>query len=57
MKKFALVVLTNELRIKEFEFKDDFDTARQTLVTKGVKCIPLKLHTGTGTWIQPEVHE
>ena len=54
MKRFALVILTDTIRVKEFESKEDWDTARQTVVTAGKKCIPLKLHIGTGLWIQPE---
>jgi hypothetical protein len=57
MKKFALVVLTNSIKVKEFEFKDDFDTARQSLITRGIKVIPLKWHSGANIWTQPETSE
>lgn len=57
MVKFALIILTDEIKVRQFEFKDDFDTARQTIVIKGIKCIPLKWHEGAGVWMQPEVCE
>ena len=57
MPKFALIILTDAIKVKQFEFKDDFDTSRQTVITNGIKCIPLKWHEGAGIWMQPEVHE
>ena len=57
MKRFALIVLTDKIKVRQFEFRDDFDTARQTLVASGVQVIPLKWHHGTKTWTQPKVLE
>ena len=57
MKLFALVILTHKIKVLEFEHKDDFVTARQTLATKGTRFIPLKFHVGAQTWLQPEVCE
>lgn len=57
MKRFALVVLTDQIKVRQFEHKDDFDTARQTLVTSNAAFIPLKWHSGTEMWTQPEMLE
>ena len=57
MKRFALIVLTDKIKVRLFEFRDDFDTARQALVMSGVWFIPLKWHAGTELWIQPKVIE
>ena len=57
MQRFALIILTDEIKIKTFEHKDDFITARQTLVAKKTKFVPLKWHDGAGIWTQPEVCE
>jgi hypothetical protein len=57
MKKYALIILTDKITVREFEFKDDFDTARQTVVSAGKKCIPLKWHHSAKIWLQPEVCE
>ena len=56
-KKFALIILTDEIKVKQFCFEDDFVMARQTTVTNGTKCIPLKWHEGAQVWMQPEVCE
>lgn len=55
--RFALIVLTDRIKVRQFEYKDDFDTARQALVTADVKMIPLKWHEGAKVWMQPEVSE
>lgn len=57
MKRFALIVLTDQIKVRQFEHKDDFDTARQILVTSGTRIIPLKWHSGTETWTQPKMLE
>lgn len=57
MTRFALVILTETIKIKQFIYKDDFDLARQALVSRGVKFIPLKFYAGTGLWIQQEMVE
>ena len=57
MKRFALVVLTDQIKVRQFEHKDDFDLSRQALVAKGIRMIPLKWHEGAGVWLQPEVQE
>ena len=57
VKKFAIVILTDEIKIRHFEYEDDFKTARQTLATKGTKFIPLKYHNGVNNWLAPEVSE
>jgi len=57
MNRFALVVLTDLIKVSRFEHRDDFDTAQQTLVTKGIKMIPLKWYEGAQVWQQPEVCE
>ncbi len=55
MKQYALIILTDHITVREFEYKDDFDLARQTLVGKDIKFIPLKWHSGADIWMQPEV--
>lgn len=57
MNKFALVILTKDIKVKKFEHKDDFDTARQTLITKEVHYVPLKWHAGVGIWVKPETYK
>ncbi len=57
MNGFALVVLTDQIKVRQFEHKDDFDMARQTLVASEIKFIPLKWVKGTEVWIQPEMLE
>jgi len=57
MKRFALIILTDVIKIREFEHKDDWITARQALATAGKSFIPLKWHEGAGRWVQQEVVE
>ncbi len=57
MKKYALIILTEKITVREFEFKDDFDTAIKTIITAGKKCIPLKWHHSAGVWLKPVVYK
>jgi len=54
MNRFALVVLTDTIKVREFEHAEDWVTARQTLATKEIKFISLKFHEGVGMWVMPE---
>jgi hypothetical protein len=54
MKRFALIVLTDTIKVREFEYKEDWVTARQTLATNGIKFISLKYYEGARLWIMLE---
>ena len=49
--RFALIILTDKITIRKFEFKDDWDMARQAVITAGKTCIPLKWHFGVNKWV------
>jgi len=57
MKRFALIILTETIKVREFDYKDDWDTARQAIISAEKKCIPLKWHEGACQWVQPQVVE
>ena len=57
MNKYALIILSDTIKVKQFEHEDDFVTARQSLSTAEKRFIPLKWHDGIKGWVAPEVCE
>lgn len=53
MKRFALIILGEDVKIKRFQFQQDWDMARQELLGKGVHCIPLIFEAAPHVWMVP----
>lgn len=54
MIKYALVVMTDTIKIKRFAFKDEVETARQALLKQGAELIQLKWHNRAKKWVKQE---
>ena len=54
MKRFALIILGEEIKIRRFRFQQDWDEARQELLVKSVHCIPLIFEAALRVWMVPD---
>lgn len=53
MKRFALIILGEEIKIRRFRFQQDWDEVRQQLLGESVHCIPLIFEAALGVWMVP----
>lgn len=55
MKPYAIITL-DDLKVRTFDNRDDWQTAIEALTKNGKTFIPLKYHHGAATYQQPEMH-
>lgn len=53
MKKYALIIL-NDLSVRQFQFRDELNTAIGALQDREIGFVVVKWHDGIKQYVQPE---